>query len=71
MLLLQLAATKSASLINAMKYIQNPFKTCEKIFSLMVLLIDRLKSLGDNPKTASDGKTWFPFRRKFIFEIYA
>ena len=56
MLPLQLAATKSASLINAMKYIQNPFKTCEKIFSLMVLLIDRLKSLGDNPKTASDGK---------------
>ncbi len=54
--LFQLATTKSESLLSAMKFIVNPFRTCEKIFNLMLSLVERIKDLRDDPKTVDDGK---------------
>ena len=42
---LQLAPNKSPSVINAMKFVKNPYKMCEKLHNLVANLTGQLKEL--------------------------
>ena len=42
---LQLAPTKSPSVINAIKFVKNPYKMCEKLYTLVQNLTGQLKEL--------------------------
>lgn len=41
----QLAPTKNPSLINAMKFVKNPYKMCERLYKLVQSLTGQLKEL--------------------------
>lgn len=43
--LLQLAPTKSRSVINAMNFVKNPYKMCEKLYNLVHDLTGQLKDM--------------------------
>ena len=45
----QLAPTDEVSLMNALKFIGNPFKVCERLQELMILLLEKVKLLKQNP----------------------
>ena len=48
----QLAPTGSPSLVNSMKIIQNPVKTCDKVYALIQSLNSQIRKRLEDPKSA-------------------
>lgn len=48
----QLAPTGSPSLVNSMKIIQNPVKTCDKVYALIQSLTSQIRKRLEDPKSA-------------------
>lgn len=48
----QLAPTGSPSLVNSMKVIQNPVKTCDKVYALIQSLTSQIRKRLEDPKSA-------------------
>ncbi|XP_035388102.1 inositol hexakisphosphate and diphosphoinositol-pentakisphosphate kinase 1 isoform X3 [Electrophorus electricus] len=49
----KLAPTSSPSLLNSMKIIQNPVRTCDKVYALIQSLTRQIRSRLEDPKSAS------------------
>eukprot|EP00062_Callorhinchus_milii_P002560 gi/632938854/ref/XP_007906665.1/ PREDICTED: inositol hexakisphosphate and diphosphoinositol-pentakisphosphate kinase 1 isoform X7 [Callorhinchus milii] len=49
----KLAPTGSSSLLNSMKLIKNPVKTCDRVYSLIQSLISQIKKRLEDPKSAN------------------
>ncbi|XP_034091803.1 inositol hexakisphosphate and diphosphoinositol-pentakisphosphate kinase 1 isoform X4 [Gymnodraco acuticeps] len=49
---LKLAPTSSPSLVNSMKIIQNPVKTCDKVYALIQSLNSQIRKRLEDPKSA-------------------
>ncbi|XP_041795804.1 inositol hexakisphosphate and diphosphoinositol-pentakisphosphate kinase 2 isoform X6 [Chelmon rostratus] len=48
----KLAPTSSPSLVNSMKVIQNPVKTCDKVYALIQSLTSQIRKRLEDPKSA-------------------
>lgn len=48
----QLAPTGSPSLVNSMKVIQDPVKTCDKVYALIQSLTSQIRKRLEDPKSA-------------------
>lgn len=48
----QLAPTSSPSLVNSMDLIQNPVKTCDKVYALIQSLTSQIRRRLEDPKSA-------------------
>lgn len=48
----QLAPTGSPSLVNSMNIIQNPVKTCDKVYALIQSLTKQIRKRLEDPKSA-------------------
>lgn len=48
----QLAPTGSPSLVNSMKVIQDPVKTCDKVYALIQSLNSQIRKRLEDPKSA-------------------
>lgn len=48
----QLAPTGSPSMVSSMKAVQNPVKTCDKVYSLIQSLIGQIQKRLEDPKSA-------------------
>lgn len=60
----QLAPTSSPSLVNSMELIENPVRTCDKVYALIQSLTSQIRRRLEDPKSA--GKATLPpnlFRR--------
>lgn len=51
-ILSQLAPTGSPSLVNSMEVIQNPVKTCDKVYGLIQSLTSQIRRRLEDPKSA-------------------
>lgn len=52
--LIQLAPTGSPSLVNSMKIIENPVKTCDKVYALIQSLTSQIRKRLEDPKSAGE-----------------
>lgn len=51
-LCVQLAPTSSPSLVNSMKAVGNPVKTCDKVYALIQSLTSQIRRRLEDPKSA-------------------
>ncbi|XP_064645286.1 inositol hexakisphosphate and diphosphoinositol-pentakisphosphate kinase 2-like isoform X19 [Lineus longissimus] len=65
----KLAPTASSSLINAMKFIQNPFRMCHRVYEIIGKLTKRIKGLKQDPVSKEmklyHGETWELMMRRW------
>lgn len=74
----QLAPTGSPSLVNSMKVIQNPVKTCDMVYTLIQSLTSQIRKRLEDPKSAGSvnlqvlctGKTFQLHLEKRISESF-
>lgn len=63
----QLAPTGSPSLVNSMKVIQDPVKTCDKVYALIQSLNSQIRKRLEDPKSAGSVNLPYLFREEKIF----
>lgn len=70
----QLAPTGSPSLVNSMKVIQNPVKTCDKVYALIQSLTSQIRKRLEDPKSAGNANLPYLFRcaegKTFSLPVY-